>query len=183
MSDIMIDIETMGINKPCILTIGAIRFNRTKNVDKDKTYLSLPEKDIFYRRITLQSCLDVGLTVDTDTVKWWMSQDRKVLDEAMFSNVKVSLSTALTDLHNWVNRGDRVWGNGSSFDITILDEAYFRCGMNSPWSFWNVRDLRTLYDVGGIKSKDVKKTSAHHALHDCYYQIVGFQMALKKIKY
>jgi hypothetical protein len=64
----------------------------------------------------------------------------------------------------------------------IMDEAYKRCGMVPPWKFWDERDTRTLYEVAGVKNWDLPKNSKHHALHDCYRQIVGVHMSMNRLR-
>ena len=44
------------------------------------------------------------------------------------------------------------------------------------------RDLRTIMDIGKIKSCDLPQYKKHHALYDCYRQIIGYQKAMGNIK-
>ena len=50
--------------------------------------------------------------------------------------------------------------------------------MNPPWIFWNVRDTRTLYDIGKVSMKSLPTNNAHHAIYDCHRQIIGVKRAL-----
>jgi exodeoxyribonuclease VIII len=74
-----------------------------------------------------------------------------------------------------------MFGNGASFDNVILGEAYKRCGLKVPWNFWNDRCLRTLMDIGGVKSYELPQDKKHNALYDCYRQIVGYNKAMKNL--
>lgn len=183
MTDVMIDLETLSTrSNAAILTIGAIKFKRDSNYDAKRDYTTLPKKDVFYRRITLTSCIHADMHIDKNTVEWWVKQGEEARNEALFHLDRVPLKKALKELSAWIGTSKYVWGNGSSFDITILEEAYRRCKLTPIWKFWNVRDLRTVYDLGKVWSVHVPNSGHHHALHDCYSQILGFQIAMKNIK-
>ena len=107
-------------------------------------------------------------------------EQQKLLDE--FD----SLREALKSFSLWFKTGEKnnrtlIWGNGSDFDISILGEAYKRCDIKIPWNFWLVRDLRTILDVGNVRMCDLPQTKLHHALYDCYRQIVGLQRSLSNL--
>jgi hypothetical protein len=66
-----------------------------------------------------------------------------------------------------------VWGNGATFDISILEDAYRQLDLEIPWKFWNVRDCRTVKDMyesarGGYEKKS--GGTLHHALDDAKFQ-------------
>lgn len=64
------------------------------------------------------------------------------------------------------------WGNGSTFDITILEAWFNAVGVRCPWKFWNVRDVRTAVDLLGINPKEFTRDGTYHnALDDCLHQI------------
>ena len=64
MSRIMVDLETLGTAPgSVILSIGAVRF------DVEKGLL-----DEFYVNIDVESSQRLGLTIDGDTVMWWLKQ-------------------------------------------------------------------------------------------------------------
>ena len=54
--------------------------------------------------------------------------------------------------------------------------------MEIPWKYYLVRDLRTVLDLGDVKMCDLPQTKLHHALYDCYRQIIGLQRATKNLK-
>ncbi|MBS0627420.1 MAG: 3'-5' exoribonuclease, partial [Verrucomicrobia bacterium] len=88
----------------------------------------------------------------------------------------------LVDFREWYGQSPKIWCQGASFDIPILQEAYARCNMEPPWKFWTVRDTRTVYDIANFNSKDLPATNLHHALFDCQHQIHAIKIALSKIK-
>jgi len=66
-----------------------------------------------------------------------------------------------------------VWGNGATFDISILEAAYRQRGIPIPWAFWNIRDVRT---IAALAWPHVKKDHTefvgvpHRALDDAKHQ-------------
>ena len=64
------------------------------------------------------------------------------------------------------NRHDKVWSNGSGFDIVIAESAFRDLDMKYPWQFWNVRDCRTIYDLAGVSLKDGGHVTSHKAVED-----------------
>lgn len=191
MIDIMVDLETLSVRPhSLILVIGAIKFKRNKkyedSVEKvlDKVnQTTLDKLDTFYRRITIKSGIDVGLHIDKDTEKWWGEQDEDVKYEALLNPDRVSLQEALEDFTKWFGKNPRtcIWGNGSDFDISILGESFKRCNMEIPWKYFLVRDLRTIFDLGNVRMTDLPQYKKHHALYDCYRQIIGFSRAYQNL--
>lgn len=158
----MIDLETFD-HKPtaAIVSIGAVQFDMQSGEIGKK----------FYINIDLQSCIDAGLTLSASTIMWWMSQD-KGAQQSLF-DAPVSLSVALNSLEDWfVGLGDcEVWANSPSFDLNILDNAFSKFNMPTPWRFYNERDCRTLVALNPSIKKSITNDLAHDALSDCIYQV------------
>jgi len=184
MSEVMLDLETLSTRpNAAILVIGAIKFNRGEKWKESFKVKHLEKLDFFYTRIKIDSCVSASLHVDPETEKWWSEQDDEAIYEAIKNPKRVSLKEALKSFKEWFgdNTRTKIWGNGSSFDCTILGEAYKRCGMEIPWKFWLERDLRTIMDLGEIRACDLPQYGKHNAIYDCYRQIIGFQRAESKL--
>ena len=183
MSDVMLDLETLSIRPDAvILVIGAIKFNRNYKYEENISKKDIYNLDYFYKRITIESCLNEGLRKDKETERWWNEQDDDIKEEAFSGENRISLKEALIEFSKWYGNSRCIWGNGSSFDCTILGESYNRCNIEIPWKFWLVRDLRTIMDIGNIRMYDLPDYNKHHALWDCYRQIIGLQKSIKNIK-
>lgn len=163
---IMVDLETMGTRPTAaIVSIGAVAIDIENNKLLDK----------FYTNIDLQSCIDLGCTVDGTTVVWWMRQEDKAREALGKGH---PLAFALYDFSLFVQRGKdyvnvedvRMWGNGSDFDNVILAHAYRRINKTPPWNFRGSRCFRTLRaghpEVEDLPSNGVK----HNALDDAIWQ-------------
>lgn len=161
MSDIMIDIETLGTGPDaCILTIAAQCFNPIERhgFDDHKQY---------YARIDPGSQPD--RRVQEDTLQWWATQHPNAREEAFGEDNRISLDQALSELGKLIWHSKRFWANGPTFDANILEHAYKSYNMALPWQFFNVRDARTVY---GLVPTLEKYPASHHALEDCRRQIL-----------
>lgn len=164
MNNVMLDLETLGKRSNAVITsIGAVYF--------DHTGLG----QTFYAVVDPQSCVDIGMTMDVDTVMWWMRQSDEA--RAAFSaKGVVPIQVALFDFAAYLGSKDReVWGNGATFDNVILANAYRAAQMKAPWAFWNDRCHRTLKNLHpqivapklGVahNALDDAISQAHHASH------------------
>lgn len=175
---VMVDIETMGNeSNSVIVSIGAIEFDiNTGEVGKQ-----------FYCRVNLQSCLDLGLIVNGETIYWWLKQNEAARLEICKDGDDIL--TALFKLSNFLNEIDatqnfQIWSNGVRFDISLLSDAYRKAKLSIPWNFHNERDVRTLvsftpkiiehYPFEGIP---------HHSIDDCKHQIAYCSAIWQKLNF
>ena len=178
----MIDIETLGRRPFCpVLSIGACVF-RT-DVDPDTVAPAELIADVFYQGIDLQSCLDLGLKLDADTLAWWMQQSPAALKAAFEDPNRVSLPMALDAFTTWVNsRPLIVWGNSARFDLGIIEAAYTACGKSSPWEFRNERCYRTMKSIPEARGIECPKYGVHHnALDDAISQSLHLAAINKRL--
>jgi hypothetical protein len=179
-SDVMIDLETLSTDKDAvILAIAAVYFDP----------LTGDLGDSFYTNINLQSSINAGRAIDASTLIWWMQQEGLARD-AVFSlnHTQPKLSEALQKFSDFFkNDSLKVWGNGAIFDISILETAFKRCKLPLPWKFWNVRDVRTVVDVGRLVGFDPKTNMPfqgvkHNALDDSKHQAKYVSEIIKAVK-
>jgi len=167
----MIDIETMSVTTgSAIVSIGAVLFSPNDS----KVY----GKNTFYTELAWET---QGREIDESTREWWKPQSGRV-KEALGGSA--SLKEALQDLSEWLPRGCKVWGNGPTFDISILQDAYTQEGLKVPWKFYDIRDCRTVVDMyESTQGKFYKKAGegAHNALHDALYQAKYVTWMWKKL--
>jgi hypothetical protein len=185
MPNIMLDLETMGTRPgSAIVIIAALPFTNRSEWTADESKETLWGRDHFYTRIDLNSCIAEGLTVDPLTQAFWNEQDDTIKHEALVAGPRIPIRQALAEFSEWYTKHSgytTLWGNGSSFDCGILAEAYKVLGMTPPWKFWHERDLRTVIDIGGMSARDMPQTNLHHALWDCWRQVIGYQRAIRRI--
>lgn len=174
--DCMIDVESLSTrSNALLLSIGACLFNRATG-------------EIGTKREWVVHCSGDGYHVCAQTKKWWEGQPAEAR-ERVFNNpntvpVKVGLQE-LTDLllnetTGTQRHGCRIWGNGPTFDLTIVGNAYRTEGLSGqPWAYGNERDVRTMVDLGrelfdfdpktDMPFEGVKHSASDDAAHQAAY--------------
>ena len=160
----MIDLETLGTNDNSpVISIGAVFFNHVTGELGEKFYIVLDVEQQISSRKRL---------VDGSTIKWWMGQENAA--QKVFKENFKDTTAGLLEFKHFVikHAGDsaKPWGNGSTFDITIIESLMKDYGIDIPWKFRNVRDLRTFHEFI-YNGKDMeRKGTYHNALDDAIYQ-------------
>jgi len=165
-NDISIDLETLGTRYDApIVSIGAQVFDRNTGALGKSIYLP----------IDIESSLFFG-KVDAATLKYWMQQPdsvRAIFNSPTYVHIHIAL-IQLTDLIKETGPEVRVWGNGATFDITILEHSYSKGFINPPWEFRFIRDMRTLVETAkefGFDKKQIPFEGVPHtALDDAKHQ-------------
>lgn len=167
MNHVMLDIETLGLETgSAIVSIGAVRF--------DAGQLG----ETFYRSVDIESCQDAGLTLDANTLKWWLSQDDAVVDELAGGDPLADVLEAFSEFYP---DGASVWANSPSFDCEMLERAYDAVGLSEPWEFYDERCVRTLRSLPCAVDFE-QSGDEHHALDDAKYQAHIVAATLKKLQ-
>ncbi|HBQ8077897.1 TPA: 3'-5' exoribonuclease [Klebsiella pneumoniae] len=169
---VMVDLETMGKkNNAPIVAIGAVVF--------DPSTGSIGES--FYKVVCLESSVNWGAVIDPSTVIWWLKQSSEARS-AIVNDDAIPLQDALLQFREFVSdnvaggsKKAQVWGNGASFDNSILRSSYDCIAEDYPWEYWNDRDVRTMVELGQAISFDPQTTipfegSRHNALADAIHQ-------------
>lgn len=162
----MIDLEGLGTGPDTtILTIAAQAFDPLGSGWFDTKY---------YARITLES--QETRSIQQGTIDWWATQPAAARDEAFNEHDRIPLDQALDELKSLIWQSKRVWAQGPTYDMNILEHAYKSYGKPIPWQFYNVRDSRTVF---GLWPGLPKPPTSHHALEDCRRQIDMLQATLR----
>jgi exodeoxyribonuclease VIII len=167
---LMVDLETLATTPDAaILTIGAVLFDPYSPQVYDK----------FYKRVDLDSVTALGMKIDDNTIEWWSKQSAAAQEEAFGEGNRISIQEAIEGFHKFAWNCEAFWSHGSIFDINILDTYYRALNKATPWNFWQIRDTRTVFDLGF--DPELPKVTAHNALADANAQAIGVQTVMKKI--
>ena len=166
----MVDLETLATSPDAvILTIGAVTFDPASNRIFDK----------LYHRVDIESCDRLGMTVNDDTVEWWSKQAADVQTEAFAEDNRLPIEEVIEKFHKFAWNCDAFWSHGATFDLVILDCYYRKLNKVPPWNFWQIRDTRTLFDLG--YDPEMPKEGLHNALEDASRQAIGVQTIYRKL--
>lgn len=166
----MVDLETLATSPDAvILTIGAVLFDPYSTRIYDK----------FYVRVDIDSCDKLGMQVNESTIEWWGKQSKEAQDEAFGEENRLPIEEAIEKFHKFAWNSEAYWSHGSIFDINILETYYRKLNKATPWQFWQIRDTRTVFDLG--YDPELPKVTAHNALEDANAQAIGVQTVMRKI--
>jgi len=168
---LMVDLETLAVSpRATILSLGAVTFDPFS----DKIYNEL------YFRIDLDDQDSLQREIDNNTIDWWSKQDPKIMEEAFNTKDRVPFKEAMDKFHKFAWGCDAFWSHGSCFDIIILEDAFRQIKKTTPWKFWQIRDTRTIFDLG--HDPEMPDDSKHDALADAKRQAIGVQNCYRKLK-
>lgn len=158
MLHVMADLETLGVDPDAaFISLGAVKFDPdTGAIDTDSA---------FYYRVEWESAIR-GRSIKASTLQWWMTQSEEARAEILKQGFP--LRDVLAAFKEWFPAKGIIWGNGATFDVSILSHAYNGA---PPWAFRDIRDVRTIVDIHGGYPSEIKFDGVkHHALHDAIFQ-------------
>lgn len=168
---VMIDIEALGKNnKAPVVTVGAVFFDPIKNKIGPK----------FYERITLESAMEAGAIPDASTIIYWLDKPdaarQQIIGATQHIAVALRMFNAWLIEHSISMRNLRVWANGPTYDIVILESAFRMLGFEPPWEYYRVRCVRTAVEFGRWDDFNPKydmpfEGTPHHAADDALHQV------------
>lgn len=164
---LMLDMETFSTEPNAVITtFGVVKFDPWGN--------GVDESDGIYVKVDIEQQLRMGRHVSDKTIEWWAGQSDDVKDEAFDEVDRVSVEELIRQLNKMYIGCSEIWSQGPTFDMVILDNLYRQVGVPIPWSYYKIRDSRTLFSVHGDPRKK-GRAGAHNALTDCIYQAEGVQ--------
>lgn len=167
---LMVDLETLAVSpNAVVLSLGAVHFDPF-----GKNHL-----DEIYFRIDLDDQDKLGREIDPNTLDWWAKQDPAIMEEAFNPTGRLSLIDAVEQFHKFAWGCDAFWSHGSTFDLVIIENIYRQLSKPVPWQYWQLRDTRTIFDLG--HDPEMPKESKHDALADAIRQSIGVQNVYKKL--
>ena len=163
----MIDLEGLATGPDTTsLTIAAQAFDPLGHGFFDQHY---------YARVTLESQPD--RKIEQGTIDWWATQ-KAAQAEAFAEEDRIPLDEALDGLGRLIWHAKRIWAQGPTYDMNILEHAYKSYNKPIPWQYYSVRDSRTVF---GLWPELPKPPTSHHALEDCRRQIELLQTTLRHL--
>lgn len=182
------DIESLDLGPRPIITQVAMY---ALDLDEDEL---LDRSHYFYYPVQPQLQLATPRTFSFDTLAWWMKQS----DEARakfemsgsqdFEELPSLLRHLTTTFKQITNDGTipyEIWAKGPQFDLVAIETLMQDCGIEVPWKYDTVRDLRTLLALAGINPKNIPQPAGfvgHAANWDAKYQINQYREAIKALR-
>ena len=166
----MIALETLSVSPDAIiLSLGAVHFDPWGTGITKELYfrISVDEQDALNR------------TIDPNTLDWWSRQDPAIMEEAFSPDDRVPLLEAVDRFHKFAWGCKTFWSHGATFDLVMIEHLYHQLQKPLPWSYVQLRDTRTLFDLG--VTPEMPRGGKHDALQDAIRQAVGVQNCYRKL--
>lgn len=168
---LMVDTETLAVTPDAVvLSLGAVHFDPWGTGIQDQIYF----------RISIDDQDAISRYIDPNTIEWWAKQDPAVMEEAFSPEGRISLVEAMDRFHKFAWGCSAFWSHGATFDIVLLENIYRQLGKGLPWNYWQIKDTRTLFDLG--VDPEMPQGEKHDALQDAIRQAVGVQNCYRKLK-
>lgn len=126
--------------------------------------------------------VSIGARPDASTILWWLKQAPEARSAIVMDDT-VGLVETLEQFLDFIaenaangSKNVQLWGNGSSFDCSLLEAAFELADTPFPIPHWNYRDVRTVVELGkavGLNSSyDIPfEGDKHNALADARHQV------------
>lgn len=168
---IIIDIETLGRrNDAAITQVGIIPAD--ENFNALDQYLIQVDPNIW------NTC---DRTFTGETLLWWIQQTNSPVSKfptQIVNNYKDLIGKLNYIFRRYTTEDSILWTKGS-MDLFCLKDLCEYFNMDTPWKFWQPRDIRTTKEI--IKDwKVCENTNAHNALGDALIELKELKINLIK---
>lgn len=169
---VMLDIETVSkAPSAVILSLGAVKFD---------PYTETEPTSPFYHLLDFDQQVELGRDVNAETLEWWGKQPANIQAACFGDEGRTKVEDFLKEFNRYLVGVDRVWAQGIVFDFGILENLYWMMKTPKPWKYNQVRDSRTLFDLGYDPRREMQ-VEAHNALADAYFQARAVQKVYKRL--
>lgn len=184
--DVMLDIETLGVNEGSIILSVAMKSFRLDG--------SIPSENLcFYKNINVLSSLMKHLRSDFATEEWWANQAEETRKRMMDGQrTSLDVDSVMRLVYEVLSKYHRqyslyLWGRGvGSFDLPLLDyvmKLVVGDQYKTPWNYWSAVDVRSIVQFCGYCGMDHDKMATpHDAMEDVNKQILETQLCWQYVK-
>ena len=168
---IIIDIETLGRrNDAAVTQVGIVIADENFNV-----------LDSYLIQVTPDAWNTCNRTFTGETLLWWMQQKKSPVSNTHTISVcsYKDLVDKLYQIFRRYNIEDTTVSTKGSMDLFCIKDLCEYLNMETPWKFWQPRDIRTAKEI--IKDwKVCKNNNAHNALDDALTELEELKINLNK---
>lgn len=182
-----VDVETLGLTGKCVVTqLAAL------GVDMDDPEAERREVEEY---LPIQPQITLGRIMDASTILYWLgpkvSEEARLRFQRSSGNDMDELTALVQSYHSKVSRliesasYYEVWARGPQFDIVIIESLFNDLGLEAPWAYDRIFDLRTTMNLAGIDKREITPRAGlieHVALHDCKFQQDCYEEAMRRLR-
>lgn len=186
---IMIDIESLALGTRPVITQFAMLSFALDNPEE------IVRKHVVDLPIQPQLDLPVPRKVSGSTLAWWLSQPHEARLNFMnaadgdfdeLASLLRSIPREFAAMTVGLESGQYlIMAKGPQFDITAVETLLEEVGLETPWDYRSVFDLRTMMKLAELSQADIDRPgdwTAHNAYWDCRYQIACWAEANRRLQ-
>lgn len=166
-NQVMVDVECAGTTRnAALMAIGAACFDIHK----------LEVGPTFVVPVHVATSVRLGMVIEPGGFLFWLRQGEEARKAVAYNLVAVE--EALDRFTAWMTehtrpKDVRVWGNSSSFDMSILGNVYNLTDRTMPWQFGRETCFRSVREMNKQVPyvPELRATVHHNALDDSLFQI------------
>jgi hypothetical protein len=180
---LMVDIESLALGpRPVITQIAMLAYE----LESDEL---LDDRFVQYLPIEPQQQIIPPRRISASTIAWWMKQSDEAREKfelntgTDFEDLVAAIRGLIAAFNRLTHNGTRnyeISAKGPKFDIVAIETLIEELGLEVPWDYWRVTDVRQDLRRALIKDKSVPKPKGfvpHVAYWDSRWQIEMFLAA------
>jgi hypothetical protein len=183
---LMVDIETLALGPRPVITQAALL---GYDLEEDEM---LESRHVQFYPVEPQQQIIPPRRIMASTIAWWMKQSDEARERfeqsegTDFQDLPALARNLISVFNTLTNHGNKRYelvAKGPQFDIVALETLLEELGLEVPWHYNMVRDLRTLCATAGLNEKNVPKPAGfipHVAYWDARWQI-NVYLAAKRL--
>ena len=134
---LIVDIETLGLTVPApVLSIGAVFLDCSAGLPASMRTWQV--------KVDPKKCIGEP---DPKTLDWWSKQSEEARREAFEATPDANPFGKFLGFVREV-KPTYFWGKSHDFDFGHLGAQIEALGIRPPWTYWRLRDIRTLEGLG-----------------------------------
>lgn len=184
---LMLDIESLALGtRPVITQVALLGYD----LDEDEL---LHIRHVQFYPVDPQQMIIPPRRISARTISWWMKQsdearsrfDQSVSDD--FAELPALARHLISTFNQLTNDGKipyELYARGPQFDVAAVQTLLEELGLEAPWEYDTVRDLRSMLSFAGINPKNVAKPAGfipHVAYWDARWQLNQYLAARKRL--
>lgn len=179
--EIVLDLETLSTAPDAVISqIAMIAFDGITG-EQLGTLNCFPQ---------LEEQIQAGRSISEDTLLFWFSQDKSVIDSVygeavVYRSTLAEVSKMIQDFFAFFKDPRAIWQH-STFDIPILGSYIQSNSTQMPWHYHVPKDIQTLeylYEMQkGKRAPKPINEQAHNAMADCRAELEFIQTLKEGVK-
>lgn len=177
-TDVMLDVETLGNKSNYVVTqVSLVPFN----MDTGEVASRI---DSFSEYISVEDSLANGLSIESDTLSWWLKQDPDIFKEQLSGrhSIREVMKMLSIYINKYTNSDTRFWAT-ATLDYQSIN-SLSKIANIPPVVFYRnrlcARTVRMLWE--SKTGKTFTPRNNHDAYQDCLYQIEDIIKQIKELR-